>query len=207
MGCKRTTRSVITFGIGPIPPTTPTPTPTPTFRCLQICQGLWQWPGRVPPICSRSCPFSLGSRAPYIAENPNQVVLFTRYVSYGIVVCISVRRVPATVSFYAVSFPPFKLHFPSILKHNIYIYATNFCRLKYLIGSDVDVDNKLILHKRFKWGLRSDKLKGFAGEILFFQKNSATTSQSESKQVQCEVKTLVKQVSFIYVNLVKVSGS
>ena len=58
----------------------------------------------------------------------------------------------------------------------IYIYATNFCRLKYLIGSDVDVDNKLILRKRFKWGLRSDKLKGFAGEILFFQKNSATTS-------------------------------
>ena len=31
-----------------------------------------------------------------------------------------------------------------------YIDATNFCRLKYLIGSDVDVDNKLILHKRFK---------------------------------------------------------
>ena len=78
-----------------------------------------------------------------------------------------------------------------------YIYATNFCRLKYLIGSDVDVDNKLILHKRFKWGLRSDKLKGFAGEILFFQKNSATTSQSESKQVQCEVKTFDK-TSLIY---------
>ena len=49
-----------------------------------------------------------------------------------------------------------------------YIYATNFCRLKYLIGSDVDVDNKLILHTRFKWELRSDNLKGFAGEILFF---------------------------------------
>ena len=57
-----------------------------------------------------------------------------------------------------------------------YIYATNFWRLKYLIGSDVDVDNKLVLHKRLKWGLRSAKLKGFAGEILFFQKNSATTS-------------------------------
>ena len=57
-----------------------------------------------------------------------------------------------------------------------YIYANNFWRLKYLIGSDVDVDNKLVLHKRFNWGLRSDKLKGFASEILFFQKNSATTS-------------------------------
>lgn len=57
-----------------------------------------------------------------------------------------------------------------------YIYANNFGRLKYLIGSDVDVDNKLVLHKRFNWRLRSDKLKGFASEILFFQKNSATTS-------------------------------
>ena len=59
--------------------------------------------------------------------------------------------------------------FPPTAYFNItYIYATNVCRLKYFIGSDVDVDNKIILHKRFKWELRLDELKGFAGEILGF---------------------------------------
>lgn len=172
MGCKRTTRNVITSGIDPIPPPLPPP-PSGVFRSVKGCgngQGGYH-------LCSRSCPFSLGSCVPYIADNPNQVVLFTRYVSYGIVVCISVQRVPYLLPFHSMQCRSLLSNYTFLPYCNItFIYATNVCRLKYLIGSDVDVNNKQILHKRFKWGLRSDKLMGFAGEILFFQKNSATTS-------------------------------